>query len=274
LVPGETVTISGTGWPENRQLQAATCGGGAQATSQDCDLAHAVDFTTAGDGMPEAALVVTIPPAPCPCVVMVTQTVPSTVRFLPITIVGAPTSPVVQPPPQNPAVTISHVHVVSESSWTSWFGAAAPRELVLTVHNGATYPVRPLLVAQWIQGSSNHVIASPTPRTLPVGGTAQITAPFALSTFAHGDFEVVGRVTGGDFEDGFASTGDRFAITTSTDPWALYAAGIVLGTGVVVMVLASSIRRRRGYTNQPDVSVPIDPHDDPATRLSHIGAAR
>jgi hypothetical protein len=271
VAPGETVTIGGTGWPANQKLQAAVCGGGAQTTSQDCDLAHEVQSASTNRGVVGLPLVVTIPPVPCPCVVLVTALDPFALQALPITIAGARSAPI--PPQAAPRrqVTISHVHVVSKSSWTSLFGAAAPRELVLTVHNGAPYPVLPLLVARVVQGSHDVPITSPTPRTLAVGGTTRITAPFALSTFAHGGFSVVGMVTEGNNEEGFVS--DEFALSTSTTPWALYAVGIILGAGVLALIVAAVLRRRRGEKHP---SEPVDPKgrdDDPTSQIP-IGAAR
>jgi hypothetical protein len=242
-----------------------------RAVSQDCDLTHAVDFTANTSGLVGASLVVTIPPVPCPCVVLVTQVDPPSAEHpLPITIAGAPSAPLPPPLPPASAVTISHVHVVSRSSWTSWFGAAAPRELVLTVHNGEPYPVLPLLVAHVVQGSQTYVITSPVPRSLPVGGTARITAPFSLSTFAHGNFSVVGTVTRGNDEGDFV--GDAFSLPTSTAPWALYALGIMLGAAVVGLV-ALAVRRRSGGDAQG--GVPLEPKDldeDPTTQLTDIGA--
>ncbi len=187
--PGETVSIIGHGWPAHRVLQAAVCGGGSLAVSSECDLAHAIGFGSADNGVVQASMVVAFPPAPCPCVVLVTQQNPSATKSLPITIQGAPSAPVPPPPPPvRPAVTVSNVHVVSNDSWTTWFGAAAPRELVLTVHNGSPDPVRALLVAYWIRGSDNYVITSPAPRVLRPGRTEHIAAAFALSTFSHGQY--------------------------------------------------------------------------------------
>jgi hypothetical protein len=269
VVPGETVTVTGTGWPGDQKFQAAVCGGGSQATSQDCDLAHEVDFISNNDGGVGESIVVTIPPVPCPCVVLVTQVDPFAEHLLPITIAGAPSAPLPPQAPQPRLVTISHVHVVSKSSWTSWFGAAAPRELVLTVHNGGTYPVLPLLVAQVEQGSQRYPITSPKPRTLQVGGTTRIAAPFALSTFAHGDFSVVGMVTEGNYEEGFTS--DDFALSTSTTPWALYALGIMLGVAVVGVLALALKRRLRG--GDPHDGDQLGPKDDTTAQLTHIGAA-
>jgi hypothetical protein len=143
--------------------------------------------------------------------------------------------------------------------------------LVVTVHNGEPYPVLPLLVARVVQGSRTYVITSPAPRSLPVGGTARITVPFSLSTFAHGNFSVVGTVTRGNDQGDFV--GDAFSLPTSTTPWALYVLGILLGASIVGL-LALAVRRRWG--GHAHDTVPLEPTDldeDPTAQLTDIGAA-
>jgi hypothetical protein len=107
---------------------------------------------------------------------------------------------------------------------------------------------------------------------LAVGGTTRITAPFALSTFAHGDFSVVGIVTEGNYEEGFVS--DEFALPTSTTPWALYAIGIILGAGVLALIVAAVLRRRHDGSKTADHSDPTDQIHDPTAQLTSMGVAQ
>ncbi len=266
LSPGGTATIIGHDYPAHRVLQAVVCGGGPLAVSSECDLPHAIGFGSADNGVVQASLVVAFPPAPCPCVVLVTQQNTSATEALPIIIKGAPSAPLpAQPPPVRPAVTVSRVHVVSDDLWTTWFGAAAARELVLTVHNGSSNPVRALLVAHWVRGSDNYVITSPRPRVLRPGETEDVTAPFVLSTFSHGQFAVIGNVTGAGFED-------RLATSTSTMPWALYALLIIFAIGVLLAVAAVIGRRRNGGGDADPSS--HDFNDEPRAQLTLTGAAQ
>ncbi len=265
LSPGESVSITGTGWPAHRLLQAAVCGGGPLAVSSECDLTHAIEFGSADNGVVAASLTASVPPAPCPCVILVTQVNPSATESLPVTIEGAPTGSIPTPFPARPSVRVFGVEVVSQSSWTSWFGAAAPRELVVTVHNRGSLAVRPLLVASWIDGSDNYVITSPRPKRLRAGGTTQLTAPFSLSTFANGQFVVVGTVTGTGFDD-------RFSNVTATTPWGLYILLILLAVGVLLAVAAFLGRRRAEQA--VEFPVPPDRHDQPTAQLSTTGAAQ
>ena len=160
VTPGSTVTVEGTHWPKDRQLQAVVCGGGIVSVSSDCDLAHAVTFGPADNGVVQTSLVVTTPPVPCPCVVMVTQLYPSEVERLPMTILGASSAPVELPSAVRPILRVFHVRVVSTSTWTSWFGAAASRQLIVSIHNAGSTAIRPLLVAHWVQGGDHFVITA------------------------------------------------------------------------------------------------------------------
>jgi hypothetical protein len=243
VTAGETVSITGTHWPPHRVLQAAICGRGAVEGSQDCDMTGAITFGPADNGVVDAPIVVTVPPVPCPCVVLVTQATPSAAETLPINITGAPRGPLPTSPNLDlPRITVSNVHVVSDSSWTSWFGAAANRELVLTVHNEGASAVRAQIIAHWVRGSDHYVIASPPAQEIPVGESTQMSAPFALSTFSHGDFAVLGQLSGGGFQEGFQSS-------TSTTPWALYVLIITTVLCVLAMIATAVLRRRRNETD-------------------------
>jgi hypothetical protein len=266
VTPGSAVTVEGAHWPKFRELQAAVCGGGLLSVSSDCDLEHAVSFGPADNGVVQTSLVVTIPPVPCPCVVMVTQPYPSEVERLPITIVGSSSEPVQRPSVGRSILRVSNVHVVSTSSWTSWFGAAASRELIVSVHNGGSTAIQPLLVARWVQGSDRFVITSPQSRLLPAGRSTQITAPFDLTTFSDGTFPVVGKVSGTGFEVSVASS-------TNTTPWALYTLG-VLAIVAVLLALAEMIGglSHRDDRDQDDHDT-TDPRDNGASlELTQLGA--
>ena len=265
VTPGSTVTVEGAHWPKFRELQASVCGGGLFSVSSDCDLAHAVSFGPADNGVVQTSLVVTIPPVPCPCVVMVTQPYPSEVERLPITIVGSATrrSKAVL---ERSILRVSNVRVVSTSSWTSWFGAASSRQLIVSVHNGGSTAIQPLLVARWVQGSDRFVITSPRSAACsPRGGAHGITAPFDLTTFSDGTFPVVGKVSGTGFEVSLASS-------TSTTPWALYTLGL-LAAVAILLALAVMIGglSHRDDRDQNDHVTPNPKDNDASLELSQLG---
>lgn len=270
--PGDTVSIQGAHWPGHSVLQAAVCGGGENSVSSDCDLLRAISFGSTDDGVVQAALVVSVPPTPCPCVVMITRVNPSAVERLALKVEGARTAPVpVNPALSHPAVQISDVHVVSDNSWTSWFGTAAARELVLTVKNRSPETIRPLVVAAWVQGKDAFVISSLPAHRLAAGRSVQVEVPFSLSTFVDGSFPVVGKVTGTGFEESFSSS-------TSTKPVALYALAILLACALLLVVAAAIGRPRREGPKGNGSLEPVDAviakllDEDPTAQLSQIGA--
>jgi len=199
---------------------------------------------------------------------MITQVNPSEVERLPITIKGAPNTGT---PPvrtvRSPAVRISNVQIESESSWTSWFGASAARDLLVTVENNGASAVRPLVVATWTEGSNHYVITSPPAKMLAAGRSTQIRAVFYLSTFASGRFLVTGKVTG----DGF---GRSFVTSTATTPWGLYVLGMLVAVSVL-LAIAVLLGRRGSDHNQKNDNEPIqttDYRDQIATLPSPVGA--
>ena len=266
VAPGASVTIEGWGWPGPRELQAAVCGAGIESVSPDCDLSHAITFGPENSGTFVGHLIVTIPPVPCPCVVMITQMQPSGVERLPITIEGATTAPVPAPlRTVHPNVLVTDVHVLSDSSWTSWFGAAAPRRLVMTVHNLSSSSVQPLLVAQWTQGSAHFVVTSPRPEVLAPGRAAQVSAAFNLSTFSAGSFSVTGRITGAGFERAFATS-------TTTAPRGLYVVAVASAVTLLLMLAVFIGRRANRPHPEEEAAIPTDDLQIPTAPLSQIGA--
>lgn len=239
--PGQSVGLSGTHWPLHVILQASVCGGFALLGHPECDLGRSITFGPADDGVVQTAISVSLPPQPCPCVVLVTQVdPPSSLQMqLPITIVGAPSAaPPVAPPPFQPTVRVVSAHVRSDSSWTAWFGAAAARTLVVQVRNTGLGSIRPLLVAQWLDGTTYHVIASPRARTLPTDRTITLVAPFTLSTFAFGHKQVIGQIEGTTFTTNFSTD-------TSDYPWGLLLLAIVIVMGLLALISTSYRRRLR-----------------------------
>jgi hypothetical protein len=269
VAPGQTVGLSGDHWPPHLVLQASICGGEALQGHEECDLSRSITFGPADDGVVQTSMSVGIPPTPCPCVVLVTSTDPTMnlTMTVPIDIQGAPTAPPTPAPrPYQPLVAVLHPHVVSVSSWTSWFGAAAAKELVVSVHNTSRGPLRPLLAARWVDGTTSHVISTPRSRTVQAGRTVTLVAPFSLSTFAWGHKELVGQLQGTTFDVDF-STG------TSTYPWGLLILAVVIFLAVVTSVVRAVLRRRRHDHPEPLEGDVLDT-DDISRQPNETGAVQ
>jgi hypothetical protein len=267
VAPGQSVGLSGAHWPAHLVLEASICGGAALLGHQDCDLGRSITFGPADNGVVQTSISVGIPPKPCPCVVLVTQTDPmsSFEMTVPIDIVGAPNATPQPPPsPYQPTVTVIDPRVVSVASWTSWFGAAAAEELVVRVRNNGQGSLRPLLAAQWLDGTTPHVIDTPASKTIPVGRTVTLVAPFSLSTFAWGHKEVVGQVQGTTFDVDF-TTG------ASTHPWGLVLLAALIFLTIVALIVRAVLRRRHDHLG-PAKSVPGT--DNASRELTETGAAQ
>lgn len=247
VAPGQTVALSGGGWPPHLILQASICGGAALLGHEDCDLSRSITFGPADDGVVQTSMSVGVPPTPCPCVVLVTSTDPTMnlQMTVPIDILGAPIAPPTPaPPPYQPLVRVIDAHVVSVSSWMSWFGAAAAEKLVVTVRNIGQGPLRPLLAAQWLDGTTPTVIDTPASTTIPVGRTVTLVAPFSLATFTWGHERVVGQVQGTTFDVGFTSG-------TSTYPWGLVVLAVLVFFAIVALIVRTIVRRRHRHPGPP-----------------------
>ena len=269
VAPGQSVGLSGEHWPPHLILQASICGGLALQGHEDCDLGRSITFGPADNGVVQTSMSVGIPPAPCPCVVLVTSTDPTSAveMTVPIDIQGAPTAtPRPAPPPYRPTVMVVDAHVVSVSSWTSWFGTAAAKELIVAVRNIGHGPIRPLLAARWIDSKTSHVIQAPPSKTIRAGRTVTLAAPFSLSTLTWGHEELTGEVQGTTFDVAF-STG------TSTYPWGLLLLAALISLATVALLVRSVIRQRRHEHPRPTEG-DVASKGKPSGALSETGVAQ
>jgi len=235
LIPGQTIMIGGSGWAPDTPFQAVLCGSNANDGSNDCSVDAASTFVPFSDGSLHGELQVVVPPAPCPCVVVVSGTDNDYTTKLPVTVVGAPTAAVTPPPVSEPSEVSASASIRSTSSIGAILGGSAGRELSVTLHNGGKYTVSSLVTARWGSSSTpSNVIASPPPVTLAPGQTRTVTMPFTLDPLSFGTYKVVGQVSGTTPELSFASS-------TSTWPWGI---PLVLLAAAVLIVLWVVHRRR------------------------------
>ena len=239
LEPGKTVTITGAHWPEGSTLQASLCGNRALDGSANCVQDTAVTMTPGPDGAILDALQVTMPPAPCPCVIFVNLLASNLQLRLPVQVVGAPFAPAMRHAPPKITKSISaEASVESTSSSGALFGGGAGRTLVLELHNKANVAIhRVLVVATWGKNERDHPIPSKLV-LLPAHRTVTVRLPFELDPLALGGYEVRGAA-------GVAGNRVGFATHTSQWPWGLIAVLVLVVLGILVLVLRA-IRRRGG----------------------------
>jgi hypothetical protein len=235
LTPGTPVSIIGKHWPSGSLLQASLCGNRALDGSANCVPDTAVTMTPGPDGSFEDALQVTIPPVPCPCVVLVTRLDANDLEVIPVEIVGAPVAPVeLHAPPKLQNSLKAQVKVESSTTLASVLGGAADRTLVVTLHNDANVPVRgALMVSFWGKDTANHPIPTRLV-TVPARGTVTVRVPFELDPLSIGGYDVKGVA-------GTNGNTVEFSSSTSQWPWGL----VIVLVLVIWLVQSLFVRRSR-----------------------------
>lgn len=240
LSPGQSVTVSGAGFPDLIDVLAQVCGNDALDASADCALSSSQEISTTSDGQFQLGLVVRIPPVPCPCVVLITSEHLDTTPSVPIDILGAPTAPLsssavpsVQEPLQVTAVGLS-----GWGPWTAWFGSEPKRTLELRVHNpnSATYEDPPLVVRQGRPGQPGEVVSTQDVGSFAPGATRTLRVAVTLSPLSFGTQEVHGSL-------GFTGYSTSFSDKTVIVPWGLIAAALVVAQ-LILLGFRNRVRRR------------------------------
>lgn len=105
--PGEVVLVQLTGW-KSVAATVTVCGNLARRGSADCDVraGQGVPLAVTG-GVASARLVVTEPPAPCPCVVRAASGSHDEVATAPLEVIGVPVAPVVEPADPGPLLSVT-----------------------------------------------------------------------------------------------------------------------------------------------------------------------
>ncbi len=231
---GESIVVTGTGWPAQTRVQASVCGNQARGLSADCDLPNSRTIVTDPEGSFSVALDVAVPPSPCPCVVFVSgQNTASTVRF-PIEVVDAPSAPTTEAEIASPpGFEVVSSTLSGSGPWTSWFGGAPERTLLLTVENTGSEAAAPDLDATWGAGADpTHVLDIPTLEVIEPGETLRYRIPVRFDALTFGSVNVAGSVAG-------SSGPVSFTASTSSYPWALLALAII-----ALQLLLLAIRNR------------------------------
>lgn len=137
--PGERVRVSVEGF-DAQYVTVAICGNEARRGSTDCDVVGSKGFELLSDGqLTWTELVVTEPPAPCPCVIRVATPTSDIVSVVPFSVTGHPVEALSGPKPDDPLVEIIvEPKPVSEGAFgwlRSSLGGAADFDVTVSVHN-------------------------------------------------------------------------------------------------------------------------------------------
>ncbi len=258
LVPGHTLVITGSGWPDDAALSAMICGADAVSGSADCAVTSTAAMGVSSSGVVWSRISAEIPPAPCPCVVLVTGTTFTYTDKIPVKVVGAATAPVHRAKPSvPPTVRISDLEVVGRPTLVSLFGGPAPRTLEFHLRNLWDQPVTPVLLGRWGDGKDlPNVIKKPRVRTLGPDQSLDVKVPFSLPALSIGSYTVAVQVQLVGYPQEFSAT-----TTTSQWPIALFVCCLLLL--LLLVYLYVKTRRRKKAAEQE--AAPAQAPDGPAS---------
>lgn len=250
---GQLVRVSGAGWgAPGDVVNAVLCGNAALDGDADCDLSNTAQGAIRTDGRFDAAITLSAPPDPCPCVVRFNRHLGDVVVTVPITIYGFATAPPVAHPVPSRAVRVSGIDVAGGGPWTSWFGAPARRTVTFTVTNtGAVTLDDPPVDIAWGRGADpTGFIAPPSVGALAPGEAKTISVRIPFGSLAVGTYTVTVKV------DAIGAIGAAHA-STSVIPWGwILLAGAALQLGL--LKVRNRVRRRVAPTVQVAGVEPAD----------------
>ncbi|WP_417177698.1 hypothetical protein [Streptomyces scabiei] len=195
---GGSVTVTGDGWRPKAILMMLICGRatpsrGVPGGTDSCANADGRAVTADGKGGFRRELPVSEPPVPCPCVVHVsTITGPKAAADAAFQVAGHSVEPLPREAGGGRLSLLTDARLTGSDGLLTWFGAPPARELVLTVGNVGTSPVRNPV----FQVGTSHGVFAPRREeqrwrgTIRPGGRARITLPVDLAAGAHGDYTV------------------------------------------------------------------------------------
>ncbi|HVV38276.1 MAG TPA: hypothetical protein VHC63_16835 [Acidimicrobiales bacterium] len=137
--PGQKVIVSLKGWPKQQSVVITICGNDAHRGSVDCAVTRSLGYGISQ--FQQSASVpfeVAAPPAPCPCVIEVTNSTQSLVAFASIEVIGHPVAPIVNAadePPLSVELSVRRAGAGFGAWVRSQLGGATTYALTVRVHN-------------------------------------------------------------------------------------------------------------------------------------------
>ncbi|MER5181713.1 hypothetical protein ABT009_25715 [Streptomyces sp. NPDC002896] len=201
---GGSLTVTGKGWRPKALLMLLICGQSAPGRgviggTNSCANGDGRAVTTDGDGEFSRKLPVAEPPEPCPCVVHVaTVTGEQAAADAVLKVAGHPVEPLPEQDGAGKLSVLTDTRLEGSSGILTWFGAPPGRQLVFTVGNVGSAPVKDPV----FQVGTSHGVFAPQWEeqqwrgTIAPGKKARIKLPVELAAGAHGDYAVSLRFGG------------------------------------------------------------------------------
>lgn len=242
---GERVAMTITGF-EARSVIMTVCGNDARRGSADCDLRGAQAREINRDGTPTlGSVVVSAPPAPCPCVIRVVSDDNAEVAVASVTIVGHPVAEVVEPTEFVQPLVVEIDAVTGSSGFgdrlRSSLGGPTTYEVMVRVRNRDTYVLEDIrATASFTRQRYDDTRSIPIddPGTIEPGATWEQVVEVDTPSLTMGD--VTWQVTVSGIGPPVTATD-----STSSQPIALYVVGAILVLDLLALVWRRLARRRR-----------------------------
>jgi len=241
--PGTIVIVTFSGW--SSPVVVAVCGNDALRGAVDCDQTGSVGVAASQRAPETRQLIVTAPPAPCPCVLRASTPGEQLVRTIPFDVVGVPRAPLTKPPgSEGSALKVSARLASGSLSFgdraRSALGGPTRRVLELTLSNAGTAPLSDVSVTAAVgrDSQSGDPLQPPNVDPLVPGQTRRLELPVRLSAPSFGRYVVFGTVYGGGAPVSFAAS-------TRTMPWALVVIALLLVADVVAVATLRLRHRSR-----------------------------
>ncbi|MFG3038778.1 hypothetical protein ACGFYZ_17970 [Streptomyces sp. NPDC048330] len=250
---GGEITVSGSGWKPGALLMLLICGRAAPGTgviggTNSCANTEGRAATVDARGAFSTKLPVAEPPEPCPCVVHVAGvTGQQDAVDRAFTVAGHPTAPLPEPSGAGRLGVLAAPRLDGSSGLLVRFGAPPRREVVLTVGNLGSAPVRDPVFEV---GTSHGVFAPqyeerPWRGTIPPGGKAVVRLPAELAAGAHGDYQVSVRYAGKTLVEQPWGVGRPWGVTLF---WVLLAVVVPAALFRIGMAVVDRVRPSAGPT--------------------------
>lgn len=262
VAPGDQIVLTIDGF-DAPGVTISVCGNEARRGSADCNMPESEGRGLRRDGTPTyGSLPVSAPPVPCPCVIRVSTATNDQVAVVPITIIGHPVAPVVDPDiPQRVPLDVSIVANESTAGvgdvLRSSLGGASSYELTVTVRNRSTTAVDALSLSGFAGRNADDELITlelPDPGPIAAGQTWQETIAAELPALTLGDIEWQVTASG-------AGSSVQAKDTTSDLPILLMVLGVILLLDLLVLFTRLLTRRRRTRGQHADDDPLMDDPD-------------
>jgi len=257
---GGVIAVTGSGFPATVDVYGVLCGDDALNGTPDCSLPGTQEVATGSQGQFSMQIIATVPPVPCPCVVLISSPIFDQTPTAPVQVIGAPVAPLHQAPaPVVRPLEILAANLRGNGPWYSWFGGFAKRTLVLTVRNPNSTPYAgpPLVLSAGRPSQWNFTEVTERLPTLAPHQTVTVSRVVTLGALSFGSVDINGAL-------GLAGQTRQFVYHTSVYPIGLVLVGFLV-LQLILLTIRNSVRkrvrrRRRRRLTGADLQVALRDH--------------